>query len=298
MVAHAERLAVAPRGSGSSLGLGHPPRRLDLVLDLSRLDAIEEYVPEDMVASVGAGARLGALAERFGAHRQMLAVDPPGGAVRSVGGVLATGASGPLRFRYGRTRDLLLGVRFVQADGLLTWGGAKVVKSVTGYDVPKLLVGSLGTLGVIVRRRSGCTRARPRPGRGWCRSRHGRRPRASSRRSSTRRSSPIASPCSTARPAPAERPRPPRARWCRWRARPRPWRARARRSGGWRRGTPPTRRPRPSRPGRTRPAPSGGPRRSWSRARSSGWPTGPSKSRAPPPVPARPGPSPRRRATA
>ena len=64
--------------------------------------------------------------------------------------MLACNASGPLRFRYGAGRDLLLGVRFVQADGTITWGGAKVVKSVTGYDVPKLLVGSLGTLGVIV----------------------------------------------------------------------------------------------------------------------------------------------------
>ena len=63
-----------------------------------------------------------------------------------------TNASGPLRFRYGTARDLTLGVRFVQADGTITWGGAKVVKSVTGYDVPKLLVGSLGTLGIIVER--------------------------------------------------------------------------------------------------------------------------------------------------
>ena len=62
---------------------------------------------------------------------------------------LASAASGPLRFRYGTPRDLLLGVRFVQADGVVTWGGARVVKSVTGYDVPKLLVGSLGTLGVL-----------------------------------------------------------------------------------------------------------------------------------------------------
>src|SRR5260370_39977251 len=76
----------------------------------------------------------------------MLALDPPAGGVRSVGGVLATHASGALRFRYGTGRDLLLGARFVQADGTLTWGGAKVVKSVTGYDVPQLLVGSLGTL--------------------------------------------------------------------------------------------------------------------------------------------------------
>jgi glycolate oxidase FAD binding subunit len=148
-LAHAEDLAVAPRGSGSSLGLGNPPRRLDLVLDLSRLGAITEYVPEDMVASVEAGVSLSALARRVGAHGQMLALDPIGGQGRSIGGVLATGANGPLRYRYGAGRDLLLGVRFVQADGTITWGGAKVVKSVTGYDVPKLLVGSLGTLGVI-----------------------------------------------------------------------------------------------------------------------------------------------------
>jgi len=64
-------------------------------------------------------------------------------------GIAATAASGPLRARYGTLRDLALGVRFIQADGVMTWGGAKVVKSVTGYDVPKLLVGSLGTLGVI-----------------------------------------------------------------------------------------------------------------------------------------------------
>jgi glycolate oxidase FAD binding subunit len=146
----AERLAVVARGAGTSQGLGNPPRRLDLVLDLHRLAAVREYVPEDMVATVGAGVTLDALAARLAPHRQIFALDPPGGGSRTVGGVLASHASGPLRFRYGTGRDLLLGVRFVQADGTLTWGGAKVVKSVTGYDVPKLLVGSLGTLGVLV----------------------------------------------------------------------------------------------------------------------------------------------------
>ena len=145
-----EGLAVLPRGSGSSVGLGNPPRRLDVVLELGRLRAVREHVPEDMVATVEAGAALGALAAAFAPHHQRLTLDPAGGAARSVGGVLATHASGPLRFRYGTGRDLLLGVRFVQADGTLTWGGAKVVKSVTGYDVPKLFVGSLGTLGVLV----------------------------------------------------------------------------------------------------------------------------------------------------
>ncbi len=148
--ASAERLAVTPRGSASALALGNRPRRLDLVLDLSRLDAITEYAPEDMVASVEAGARLDALVRRFAKRSQMLALEPIGGSSRSIGGVLSCNASGPLRARYGTGRDLTLGVRFVQADGAITWGGAKVVKSVTGYDVPKLLVGSLGTLGVIV----------------------------------------------------------------------------------------------------------------------------------------------------
>jgi len=149
-LATAEKLAVVPRGAGISQGLGNPPRRLDLVLEMSRLIAVRDYVPEDMVATVEAGLTLGGLANHLAPHRQMLALDPPGGESRSIGGVLATHASGPRRFRYGTGRDLLLGARFVQADGTITWGGAKVVKSVTGYDVPKLLVGSLGTLGVLV----------------------------------------------------------------------------------------------------------------------------------------------------
>ena len=149
-LAHAERLAVSPRGSGSALSLGNLPRRIDLILDLGRLRALTEYVPEDMVASVEAGMSLGALGRALAGPGQMLALDPPGGSSRSLGGVLAANATGPMRFRYGTARDLTLGVRFVQADGTITWGGAKVVKSVTGYDVPKLMVGSLGTLGIIV----------------------------------------------------------------------------------------------------------------------------------------------------
>ena len=145
-----ERLALVARGAGTSQGLGNPPRRLDLVLEVGRLAAVREYVPEDMVATVETGLTLAGLAAHLAPHRQMLALDPPGGDARSVGGVLATHASGALRFRYGTGRDLLLGARFVQADGTLTWGGAKVVKSVTGYDVPKLLVGSLGTLAILV----------------------------------------------------------------------------------------------------------------------------------------------------
>jgi glycolate oxidase FAD binding subunit len=128
VLASAEGLAVTPRGSGSSLALGNPPRRLDLVLDLGRLTAVLDYVPDDMVASVQCGITLDAMAARLGQHGQRLPLDPAPGGGRSVGGVLATAASGPLRFRYGTGRDLLLGVRFVQADGVVTWGGARVVK--------------------------------------------------------------------------------------------------------------------------------------------------------------------------
>jgi glycolate oxidase FAD binding subunit len=149
-LAAAEELAVTPLGSGSALDLGMPPARVDLALDLSRLTGIMEYVPADMVATVQAGVRLDVLGRELGKHGQMLALDPYRGSSRTVGGVLACGANGQRRLRYGTGRDLLLGVRFVQADGTVTWGGSKVVKSVTGYDVPKLLAGSLGTLGVIV----------------------------------------------------------------------------------------------------------------------------------------------------
>lgn len=132
------------------MDLGNPPRRVDGVLDLSDLSSVVDYEPADLTASVQCGISIAALAARLTARRQFLPLDPLEGMSRSVGGVLATNGSGPLRYRYGTPRDLLLGVRFVQADGTVTWGGARVVKSVTGYDVPKLMVGSLGTLGVLV----------------------------------------------------------------------------------------------------------------------------------------------------
>jgi glycolate oxidase FAD binding subunit len=148
-LAHDAGLAVIPRGSGSALELGSPPTRADLVVDLRGLDDVIEYNPADLTVSVQAGVSAGALAARLAPHRQWLALDPPGAATRTLGGIAATNSSGPLRARYGTLRDLLLGVRFVQADGVVTWGGSKVVKSVSGYDVPKLMVGALGTLGVL-----------------------------------------------------------------------------------------------------------------------------------------------------
>lgn len=144
-----EHLAVVPRGSGRRMGLGNIPARVDLVVELSRFSELLACEPDDLTVTVQAGITLQALAAQLAVHRQFLPLDLVVGAPRTVGGVMAVNDAGPLRFRYGTARDLLLGVRFVQADGTLTWGGAKVVKSVTGYDIPKLLVGSLGTLGFL-----------------------------------------------------------------------------------------------------------------------------------------------------
>jgi len=148
-LAHDGGLAVVPRGSASAIELGNPPTRLDIVVDLSGLDRMIEYNPDDLTITVQAGMTIGALAALLAPHRQWLPVDPPGVVTRTLGGVAATNAVGPLRARFGGPRDLLLGARFVQPDGVVTWGGSKVVKSVSGYDVPKLMVGALGTLGVL-----------------------------------------------------------------------------------------------------------------------------------------------------
>jgi len=148
-IAWDENLAVVPRGSGTALALGAPPSRVDVVLDLTTLNHVLEDNPDDLTVSVEAGITAGGLAERLAGRRQWLPIDSPGWRRRTLGGMTATNAAGPLRARYGTLRDLVLGVRFVQADGVVTWGGARVVKSVTGYDVPKLMVGALGTLGVL-----------------------------------------------------------------------------------------------------------------------------------------------------
>jgi glycolate oxidase FAD binding subunit len=148
--AHRDGLAVAPRGGGTRLGLGNVPRRYDLALALDAVRGIVEYRPHDLVAVVLAGTPLTVLQEEFARHGQWLALDPPCAPASTLGGVLATNASGPHRFRYGTARDLVLGMQVAYAEGILARSGARVVKSVAGYDLHKLHVGALGTLGVIV----------------------------------------------------------------------------------------------------------------------------------------------------
>ncbi len=161
-----EGLGVVPWGAGAHQSVGLPPARYQLALDLRRLNRVLEYEPADMTATAQAGIRIADLQHRLEAHGQFLPLDPPLARRATLGGLVATNLSGPLRCRYGTARDLILGIRVAQADGTIIKGGAKVVKNASAYDTTKLFVGSLGTLGVILEATS---RVYPRPSaeQGW-----------------------------------------------------------------------------------------------------------------------------------
>lgn len=142
--------AVIPWGAGTRMSLGFPPRAADVVLQTTRLNEIVEYEPADLTVTVQAGMTLGALQERLRAEGQMLALDPAAADRATIGGLIAANASGPLRLMYGTARDIVIGTRVVNADGIISKAGGRVVKNVAGYDLNKLYVGSLGTVGVIV----------------------------------------------------------------------------------------------------------------------------------------------------
>ena len=153
-------LPVIAWGGGTASAAGMPAPRPGLVLGLRRLDRILEHEPGDLTVTVEAGCTIAALQSALRARGQWLSLDPPDAARATIGGVLAANASGPRRQLYGTMRDLVIGVVVVTADGALVRGGGKVVKNVAGYDLPKLFVGSCGTLGVIV---EVTVKLRPRP---------------------------------------------------------------------------------------------------------------------------------------
>jgi glycolate oxidase FAD binding subunit len=148
--ANEARLAVIPLGGRLHTGLGNLPSRYDVALDVTRLDQVVEFEPADLTITVQAGMTLGALREAAAEARMMVPFDPELPGEATVGGVLAAALSGPSRMSLGAPRDFTIGMRVVTADGRLTRAGGRVVKNVAGYDLCKLYIGSLGTLGVIV----------------------------------------------------------------------------------------------------------------------------------------------------
>ena len=147
-------LVTLARGGGTALDWGAPPERVDLVLDTTGLDRVVEHEAGDLVVVTEAGLALSRLAEMLTGAGQELVTDAPRERVEggsTVGGAVATAPSGPRRLQRGGLRDLVLGVTLVRADGVVAIAGGKVVKNVAGYDLGKLVTGSFGTLGVVVR---------------------------------------------------------------------------------------------------------------------------------------------------
>jgi glycolate oxidase FAD binding subunit len=121
-----------------------------LELSTAGLDRIVEHNAGDLTAVLEAGVPLARAQERFREAGQMLALDPPDVGGATIGGIVATNDSGPLRARYGGARDLVVGMRVALADGTVAKSGGKVIKNVAGYDLAKLFTGSFGTLGAIL----------------------------------------------------------------------------------------------------------------------------------------------------
>ena len=147
------------RGGGTKDYLGDV-RPTDAVLDTTGLAGIVAHVPGDLTVTVAAGTRFAELRSALARAGQFLPLDPPRADAATLGGIVAANSTGFWRARYGGVRDLLIGTTSVLGDGTVARSGGRVVKNVAGYDLNKLFVGSLGTLGVLVE----CTfKVLPRP---------------------------------------------------------------------------------------------------------------------------------------
>ena len=135
--------SVIPWGAGNGQTYGYVPRRADILLDLTRLNRFLAIEPGDLTVTVEAGATLASVQDALRPHRQYLPVEVADADHATLGGILATGADPALR-------DYLIGITVIDAQGRIVKGGGKVVKNVTGYDIPKMHIGALGTLGIIV----------------------------------------------------------------------------------------------------------------------------------------------------
>jgi len=170
-----ENLSLVPWGGGTKIGLGYPPKRLDMVVSTLRLNQITDVDSANLTMTVRAGVRFRDAQTRVASEENrcylpledpvtesdemvcsdrertgcFIPLDPPHSDRATVGGILAANSTGPRRLLYGRPRDIVLGVRFVAPNGEIIGAGGKTVKNVSGYDVSKLMIGSGGSLGIL-----------------------------------------------------------------------------------------------------------------------------------------------------
>ena len=148
--AAAEKQAVYPVGGGTMLGVGLPPARPGWAVDLRSLNQVVDYPARDMTITVQAGIPIAELQRVLAAEKQRLPVDVPHADQATLGGAMAVNVSGPRRYGFGTLRDYVLGVSTINDEGQEVKAGGRVVKNVAGYDLCKLHIGALGTLGIIV----------------------------------------------------------------------------------------------------------------------------------------------------
>lgn len=140
--------AVVIRGGGTKIGWGRTPAAVDVMLSTRRLDRLVAHEHADLTATVQAGARLGDVNRMLAEHGQFLPIQSAFDDA-TIGGIIATNDSGPLRHRYGAPRDVIIGMRVALCDGRVVKAGGNVVKNVAGYDIGRLMSGSFGSLAFI-----------------------------------------------------------------------------------------------------------------------------------------------------
>ena len=148
-VASEHGLSVSPLGGRTRTGLGNVPQPLDLAIDMTGVDQVLAHNSADLTATVEAGITVSRLQKILAEHGQFLAIDPPLPDRATIGGTLAVGWSGPMTWQNWSPRDIVIGMRTVMADGTITKTGGQVVKNVSGYDMARMHIGALGTLGII-----------------------------------------------------------------------------------------------------------------------------------------------------
>jgi glycolate oxidase FAD binding subunit len=146
---HQHELKVNVVGGGTKRGFGGLDEKADILLSLEHFKGVKEYSNGDLTMTVRPGTTLKEVQGLLTENNQMLPVDPPWPEYATIGGIIAANDSGPKRLKYGSVRDFVIGLRVVYPDGRVIRTGGKVVKNVAGYDMKKLFIGSMGTLGII-----------------------------------------------------------------------------------------------------------------------------------------------------